>query len=184
MKIQFPKPALPVPDQIARMAGRGMVIEDAANAAAALARIGYFRLSAYALPWRQPDTEAYKPGITFGTILELYEFDRSLRDLVWEAIEPVEIALRTRTTLHLGLTHGPFAHTNSSLFWHGWDHAEWLAKLDKQAWRSLPHEQFIRHYDLAYTGFPTLPLWMATEVMSFGSLSNLFENLTECPSLR
>lgn len=38
-------------------------------------------------------------------------------------------------------------------------------------------EDFISHFKVNYDGFPRLPVWMATEVMSFGVLSKLFNAL-------
>ncbi|MBF0134710.1 MAG: Abi family protein [Magnetococcales bacterium] len=36
-------------------------------------------------------------------------------------------------------------------------------------------DQFIQHYRNTYQGFPSLPIWMATEIMSMGRISLLFE---------
>lgn len=172
----YQKQALPLDQQLALFQQRGMAIADPDAALAALSRISYYRLSAYALPWRQPGLSAYAPGITFELVLQHYEFDRVLRNLLWEAIEPIEVAIRTLITQHLGMTYGAFAHTDHRNFVPNrpprWDHAKWLVKVEEEAERS--HEVFIQHFKQTYAGFPQLPLWMATEIMSFGSLSKLY----------
>ena len=61
-------------------------------------------------------------------------------------------------------TYGAFGHTDPLNFHPKFDHAEWLKKLDVEATRSK--EAFIVHYKNKYKGFPTLPIWMTTEVMS------------------
>ncbi len=49
--------------------------------------------------------------------LELYIFDRKLRCLFWEALERVEIHIRTQWVYELTtLTQDPFAHLNSNNF--------------------------------------------------------------------
>jgi abortive infection bacteriophage resistance protein len=91
-------------------------------------------------------------------------------------MEPIEIALRTRVTLSLTLeTRSAFAHEQASLFRPGWDHAAWLRKLNEEASRSK--ELFVSHHQQTYLGFPSLPMWKAIEVMSFGTLSVMYANL-------
>lgn len=175
MPIPYHKPALSISDQLAKLVGRRMAIPDPASAAKVLERISYYRLSAYELQWRQAGTNVFRPGIVFDEVVALYDFDQALRCLILEAIEPIEIAFRTRITLHLAMTYGSFAHTDPRHFRpsrHPWDHRAWLAKLDEEADRS--HEVFIDHFKQKYMGFPRLPLWMATEIMSMGSLSKLY----------
>lgn len=177
MLVPYTKPALSIQDQIALLQKRGMIFSDPVATEAVLQRISYYRLSAYALPWRQGSTNQFAPGITFDLVISHYEFDRVLRDLVWQAIEPIEVAIRTRITHYLSLKYGAFAHLAPGNFRpsnriHHWDHGAWLAKVHVEAERS--HEVFIEHYRKKYDGFPQLPLWMATEIMSFGSLSKMY----------
>ena len=73
-------------------------------------------------------------------------------------------------------TDGAFGHTDPLNFHPKFDHAKWLKKLDVEAARSK--EAFIVHYKNKYEGFPTLPIWMTTEVMSLGSLSFCFKGLS------
>ena len=54
-------------------------------------------------------------------------------------------------------------------------HAKWLCDVEEEAERSK--EEFIRHYRETYDGFPRLPIWMATEVMSLGNVSFLYGGL-------
>jgi abortive infection bacteriophage resistance protein len=176
MPIPYLKPPLAVAGQVALLQSRGMVVTDVAAASKYLERLSYYRFTGYALPWRQANTDQFRTGANFDEILALYEFDRRLRDLIWCAIEPIEIALRTRMTLRLTITHqDAFAHNNAALFRPGFDHARWLQQVDSEAVRS--HELFIQHYRTNYDGFPRLPMWMATEVMSFGVLSRMYDNL-------
>jgi abortive infection bacteriophage resistance protein len=175
--MQYSKPPLTVEQQVALFQSRGMTVSDEAVAKSILQRISYYRLSAYALPWRQQGTDAYGTGLTFEGMLELYEFDRVLRNLIWEAVEPIEVMIRTKVTYHLATTYGTFAHLDPKKFIptrpKHWDHKLWSVEIEEEATRS--HEVFIAHYRKKYAGFPQLPLWMATEIMSFGSLSKLFD---------
>ena len=61
-------------------------------------------------------------------------------------------------------------------------HTKWVESLDKQVEQS--NERFLEHYRLKYNGFPRLPLWIACEVMSMGTLSLLYKNLRPEPQRR
>jgi len=74
---------------------RGLVAPDQQAVIEKLQAVSYYRLSAYWYPFRQPD-DTLKPGTTLKTIWRRYTFDRQLRLLVLDAIERVEIAVRTQ----------------------------------------------------------------------------------------
>ena|SRR3990167_2807980 len=54
------------------------------------------------------------------------------------------------------------------------DHGSWLKRVEEELSRSK--ETFIGHYKRKYTGSIHFPIWMASEVFSFGLLSLLFSN--------
>jgi len=99
------------------------------------------------------------------------EFDRALRDLFTESLELIELDLRTVIAYPFGETYGPFGHTHPSHFYIRTEYPDWLVKLRGEAKRS--RELFIDHDKVTYQEFPDLPIWVATEVMSFGALSRL-----------
>ena len=165
----YQKQALRFEDQLALLQKRGLEFDDLDRALSQIRAISYYRLIGYLYPFREKDTDGnltdkFIHGASFENAIELYEFDRELRLLVMSAIERVEVYLRTLITYHLGHTYGAFGHTGSLNFHPKFDHAKWLKKLDVEATRSK--EAFIVHYKNKYKGFPTLPIWMTTEVMS------------------
>jgi len=98
-----------------------------------------------------------------------------LRDLLWDAIESIEISIRTQLTYHLAHKYGAFGYTDPGNFNSNFNHSEWLERLKENIERS--REVFIKHYLAKYNEENNLPLWMATEVISFGQLSTLFSGL-------
>jgi len=176
----YNKPPLSFQDQLDRLKKRGLVVKDEALALAQLSSISYYRLSAYWYPFRQRGTDgkikdAFIDGARFEDAMELYEFDRKLRLLVLDALERVEVSLRTALTYHLSHTYGALGYTDTGNFHPNFRHGQWLAKLEEEISRSS--DAFILHYKGKYRGFPQLPIWMATEVMSLGSLSFLYKGL-------
>lgn len=172
--MQYAKPALTFDEQVTLLAARGLIIEDRAAAAEILSRISYYRLSAYWHPYKRAD-DSLKPDASFAAVVQLYEFDRHLRLQVMDAIERVEVALRTAITYHLSQAFGPFAHCDPAHFRHTFKQSEWLAKVRQEAENS--REIFVAHFRDRYDEFPDLPLWMATEILPFGALSRLYEGM-------
>ena len=60
-----------------------------------LVNIGYYRLSAYFLPFKSFNG-TYMDNLSFERVYRVYEFDRKLRNLLFSAIEVIEVSLRTR----------------------------------------------------------------------------------------
>ena len=161
---------------------RGLTIDDKSFALNHLSKVSYYRLSAYWYPFRQrDDSEQVKDNFIRGSSFEeaviRYEFDRKLRLLVLDAIERIEISLRAKLTYHLAHRYGAYGYIDPIHFHPQFPHEIWLRELEqKEINRSK--EEFIRHFKIHYEGFPRLPVWIATEVMTFGLLSKLFKGLT------
>ncbi len=180
MSENYQKPALTFSDQLECLKNRGLTINDHNHALLQLSTISYYRLSAYWYPFRIRDqhgnvTNNFIEDASFEDVISLYEFDRHLRLVIIDAIERVEVYLRTLITYHLGHSYGAFGHTDPHNFHPQFKHTEWLSKLEDEVKRS--NDAFINHYKNKYSGFPTLPIWMITEVMSLGSLSFCYTGL-------
>ena len=99
--------------------------------------------------------------------------------LVFDAIEKIEVALRTKIVYHFSLAHGSHWHENSSLYRSNTRYIKDIADLYKEIDRST--ETFIKHYNSKYTD-PIYPAsWMSLEVASVGLLSKMFSNLRNGP---
>lgn len=174
MTTPYPKQWLSIPDQLVKLKSYGLVCSDDSTACDFLEHINYYRFSGYALAF-ETQRHVFRHGTTFEQIRAAYDFDRALRDLVAEALEVIELDLRTTIACRFGKNHRQFGHVDPCNFFHLFNHADWLKKLHKEARRS--DELFINHYKQTYTEFPDLPIWIATEIMSFGALSRLYSGM-------
>lgn len=191
--MKYVKPHLSFNEQVEHLRRRGLVVDDAALAASLLRTVGYYRLSAYAYPLRamlpndakkdtpwQHRSDQFLPGATIELVRDLWQFDRELRLLLFDAIESVEVALRVQIAYVLG-KRSPFGHVErehldprvcneptatADTRWEVW-HRRYLAAL-----AGAKSEDFVRHFDRKYEG--QLPVWVATEIMDFGMLVQLF----------
>lgn len=101
------KPAFNIQDQINLLKVRGMIFKDEAAAPHFFANISYYRLKGYW--WDMQDDPAqhtFKADTYFEDIIDRYNFDRQLRLLLFDAIERIEIALRTKMIYILSLKYG------------------------------------------------------------------------------
>jgi abortive infection bacteriophage resistance protein len=124
-------------------------------------------------------SDVFLPGTSFEHLARLYQLDELLRQAFICALSQVEIFLRTLVTYQLTERYGPFVHHEPSVFRKTFDHIKWLESIEGEIIRA--QETFIEHFKSKYAGFPKLPLWMAVEVMSFGSLSKLYSGLLPDP---
>ena len=177
---QYLKPALSFQDQLKKLHTRGLIINNWPAALQYLSNTNYYRLSAYCLPFKNSNasghiTENFQENVTFENVVELYEFDRKLRSLIMDGLERIEISIRTGIAYHLSHSYGAFSLSSSENFHPNFDHCSWFSKINHEIERSREH--FIEHYRNKYINYPALPIWMAIEVLSFGSLSVLFRGL-------
>lgn len=174
MTTPYAKPWLSIPDQLQKLKDYGLVVGDEAAACDFLRHLNYYRFSGYGVAF-ETQRHVFRPGTTFESIRAAYVFDRSLRDLVTESLEVIELDLRAATAHSFGQAHGAFGHINPGKYFFTFDHAEWLRKLHDETDRS--DELFVKHYKKTYNEFPDLPIWVAMEIMSFGALSKMYSGL-------
>jgi abortive infection bacteriophage resistance protein len=82
-----------------------------------LANINYYRLRGYWWDMQSDYTRhLFKPKTYFEDVIDRYEFDRRLRLILFDAIERIEIALRTRMIYHLSICIRRLWYLNASIF--------------------------------------------------------------------
>ncbi|NOQ52069.1 MAG: Abi family protein [Desulfuromonadaceae bacterium] len=172
--MRFTKPPKTYDEQLDLLVERGLQVSDRPRAIHYLSHLNYYRLAAYWLPYEQDHTtHQFRPGTDFNHILEHYIFDRELRLLILDAIERVEVSLRTQWAYHLAHTHGTHAHLDPNLFKARWRHRDNVDSLKETVRRSS--ETFVRHFRRYDEDLP--PVWVICEIMTFGQLSNWYANL-------
>jgi abortive infection bacteriophage resistance protein len=171
--VKYGKPALTYQQQADQLLARGL-IANRDELVTRLQSVSYYRLSGYWYPFRLPD-ESFKPGTTFEQVWRRYTFDRRLRLLALDAIERVEVRIRTELVYILAHAQGPFGYSGAANLPNlsADEHAKLLDQIAQECGRS--REAFILHFRTTYGGdHPYPPYWMVTELMTFGMLLTLF----------
>lgn len=180
VRTRYDKPALPLPQQIDHLEGLGLTIPDRGAAERHLDFLGLYRLSGYFQPFMDGDGKDFRPGTSLDDVLALYVFDRRLRLLTMDALERVEIAVRTRMSNFKALARGPFWMTDPDTFRSGTFESVTVtvaaALRDRQG--RIKHDHILT-YQERYSEPENPPCWMLIEALTFGDVSRLFKNLQD-----
>jgi abortive infection bacteriophage resistance protein len=149
-----------------------------------LSSVSYYRLSGYLYPFRErsPDPseplDRFVPGTSLDEVWSRYCFDRRLRVLLLDAIERIEVAVRSRLIYHFSHEHGAFGHCDEKNLpdLKIEEYVEWRAGLLVETKRSK--EAFTKHFNRKYGDcHRNLPVWMVSELMSMGSLLTFYRGV-------
>ncbi len=164
-----------IEDQILILQSRNLSFRNLNDAPHFLANISYYRLKGY---WweMQDDTSLhhFRGGSFFEDAVDLYNFDRHFRLIIFNAIERIEIALRTKLIYHMSLAHGPEWYLAPALFDKPKEHLLFVSKIAADLSRSS-EEFIVKHFDNHPSENPES--WKALEVLTLGTLSKLFQNI-------
>ncbi len=176
----YSKPSLTYTEQIQHLRDNGMAIPNHEEAEYWLRHVSYYRLSAYWLYFEHPKDQVgqrFKSQTSFDDVIALYDFDRNLRRLVMRGTEHVEVALRGSWAYQLGQIGGGHEYLDARHYSNRSEFHSNLAKLAGDVGRSK--ETYIKHYLDKYHSPALPPVWMVSEMMSFGQMSRWYSNLND-----
>lgn len=174
-KQSYKKPFLNIEEQILKLKNRGMLFNDEEKAKDSLQHINYYRLSGYWLIYeKNHKTHEFQKDTYFENIVNTYIFDRELRILFLEAIERIEVSIRTKFAYELSHTYGSHFHLNPTIFHCPIKYAQTIVKLKGEVNRS--RETCVVHFKNNYKeSLP--PIWSSVELMTLGQTSNWIDNI-------
>ncbi len=164
-----------VDEQVALLKSRGMQFGNEQHALINLRRISYYRLKGY---WwdMQSDRISHKFNTKsyFEEVIDRYNFDRKLRLVLFDAVEIIEIALRTKLIYHLSQAFGGLWYLNNSIVEDQTLHSIHLADLQAEFNRSgeIFAKDFRRKHPNSHPD-----AWIIFEVATFGTLSKIYKNI-------
>ncbi len=134
-----------IDEQIELLKQRGMLVGDEIFAARHLAHISYYRLKGYW--WDMQSDRAnhlFQPDSKLEDVITRYYFDKELRLILFDAIETIEITLRTKMIYHLSQSYGGLWYRDPRLFADVTFHTQHLKELTEEFLRS--NEIFVKDY--------------------------------------
>ena len=176
--MEYTKTVKSTPDIILMLQDRGLKFSNVSNAEDFFRRVSYFRVAAYLRPLEQDKvTHTYKQGSSFESAMTLYEFDSSLRMLVFSCIQTIEVSLRTSMIQLFTEKYGPFWFSDERLANNKFNHIENISSLVQELDRSK--EDFIKDHYSKYGKESFPPAWKTLELASFGILTKLYFNFSD-----
>ena len=163
--MKYSKPPLTFEQQADQLISRGL-IADKSTLVAKLKAVNYYRLSGYWYPFVKPDNK-FKRGTNLKTIWKRYTFDRQLRLLLIDAIERVEISIRTELTYFIVHQYGTFAYLKQTAIPNlsSKQHNKLISQIQDLTIRS--QNSFVSHFFQNYGNkHKDLPLWIAVELFT------------------
>lgn len=181
--MKYSKTPITIEEQISRLENRGLHFSNKTLASQYLQNVSYYRLRAFTYPFQDninplADHVFLRNDIDFDDIIDLYVFDRRLRNLVFNELEKIEVAVRTQLSL-------VYSVSNRDAMWYldeqMYNHTESTGFLrlmnDVESDVNRSNEDFIKHYRSKYDAPAMPPSWMTLEVLSFGTLSRMYKLL-------
>ena len=111
--------------------------------------------------------------------LILYVFDRKLRLLVMDAVERIEVAIRSIISNSMCKKYGAHWYLKRQLFKTGFKHEVLIGKIEYETGyrNTKKRDRYCQRYFETY-GEPYLPpTWVIAESLSIGTWSHIFSNL-------
>ena len=181
--MKYTKPHLSLSQQVALLQQRGL-IADTELLTSRLRDVGYYRFSAYLHPFRVRNEagqveENFMPDTTLDKVWAYYCFDRKLRFLMLDAIERIEIALRSQIAYHHTMGISPFAYAQATYFpqWKGYVQTLERVHIQRDKHNNVKQSgvDFVDHFFHKYGDkHDYLPLWMAVGIMDYGTIVHFY----------
>jgi abortive infection bacteriophage resistance protein len=160
--------------QLDKICSRGCAVTDKNGAVAVLSHVNYYRFSAYFLPFKQADG-SYKSGTTFAQVYGMYEFDRRMRGVIFQAVARIEVLMRSRIAYFHAETYGPLGYLEAQNYGSKWhNHTKFLSQLNNEIQQNRK-VLFVKHHIKNYNG--KFPMWVIIELFTFGMLSKFYADL-------
>lgn len=158
-----------------------ITVVDKENAKDILSRIGYFPLmEGYKHLFRKQNSNIYKTETTFDEIVNLYYFDEKLKELFLRYLLRIERHLRTLISYYFvecyGISQDEYLNVNNYNKARKYKNVinKLVVILEKTT--NTTDYNYINYYRETYGN---LPLWVTTNVLTFGSLSKMFTVLPQ-----
>jgi abortive infection bacteriophage resistance protein len=173
--------ALSISDQISLLQKRGVFIEDISFAHQVLEYVSFYRFKAYLVPFQKNDgTKNYIPSTSFFKAWQYYYFDAQLRLLMMEAIEQVEVAVKTKMVNYLSSKYGPLGYLNCSIFATPLNYEKYnKLLLNVYETISKSSDGTVKNLGKTHKTFDSFPIWIIFEFMTFGNMVTFFRLLTK-----
>lgn len=175
-------------DQIQLLKNKNLLFKNVKQAKKILNSIGYYKLiNAYKIPFviKENSSNKYRDNVYFDDIYHLYEFDRKLKAIVFEATTNIEInfkALLSETiSKNYGVKNTSYLKKENFAPDNGLVDEYTFADMKKHIKDSIKKQRdnnqpSIKWY---YEKYGYYPFWVVVNILTIGSVSRIFSKLKQ-----
>lgn len=163
--------------QICLLEKKELCIQDTAYAKKMLRRYNYYALiNGYKDIFKNPTTRTYKSGVQFEDIVNLFEFDASLRELFLKYLLRVEWEIKSLVSYRFSEKYGAeqTAYLEHAHYNYSRKNQRTIDKLihilEKYA-KGKTDYNYINHAQQVHNN---VPLWIVANAMTFGNISKMY----------
>ncbi|MDE6237720.1 MAG: Abi family protein [Muribaculaceae bacterium] len=176
------KKALDISKQLQLLEKRGVVFDNIHKAEEILLDVGYYRLGFYAFPFERtfPNihnrSHMYIEGTTFKSIYDLYLFDTKLRRLLLNALDRIEVNLRSRITYIVSniYVNSPTWFVDRTII-----KSDFVLNFHNKVYSTLLENPVIKRHHQKYINDRYAPAWKTLEFMTLGNLTALYQAIKD-----
>ena len=174
----YTNPPLDTHTLVSHLIDDRLLVNDVAFAEDFLENVSYFRFNAYLRPFEEANgANRFKPNASFDKAISLYRFDAELRNLLFSAIQLIEISLRAKIINRFSLAHGAFWFIDPTMAIDQHKYSDNLNTLERELARSK--DDFIQEHFVKYGHDKFPPTWKLLDLTSFGTLTKLYFNFAD-----
>ena len=168
----MPKVFRTIDEQLDILRGRGLSVPDdvVEEAKDFLIKNNYYRISGYSLTLRNHDV--FYPSASFQNIMDIYNYDRELRNVLLWAIELIEVNIKSRYAYFFSKKYGGLGYLDSSHYTDSDRHAAIINRANDSIEKRLNHEAYLQHYVNELN--EPIPLWAYVDLFTISDISVLY----------
>ena len=144
--------------------------------------VGYYRLGFYAFPFEctfpniYDRSHQYVEGTTFKSIYDLYFFDTQLRRILLNALDRIEVNLRSRITYIVSnhYVDSPTWFVDRAIM-----NSNFVGGFRDKVYSTLLENPVIKRHHDKYINDKYAPAWKTLEFMTLGNLTALFQAIKD-----
>lgn len=160
-------------EQLEILISRQCIIDDEEFCLQKLKEVNYYRITAYFLPFKEKSGN-YKQNTSFKNIIRIYDFDKSLRHILFTCIEEIEVFLKSNFAYYHVHKYGTLGYLKKDNFSEHHKHEKFTTLINKEI-ENNRKVLFVKHHIEHYDG--NFPLWVIMELFTFGMLSHFYADL-------
>lgn len=176
------KYALDINGQIEKLKGRGMLFDNVDKAKEILLDVGFYRLGFYSFPFEKTypslknRTHELREGTTFKAVFQLYDFDTRLRRILLNALDRIEVNIRTK------ITYFASNHYKKSPTWFADKNimdAAFVEDFESKVYHTILNNDVIKRHHETHINDKYAPAWKTIEFMTLGNICRLYEAIKD-----